>query len=188
LTLNTKNNKTMKTLTKTQKTIIESIVKEFEQFNAPINESDPNDWIEFIINSVDEKRRFIDEIRITNESYDKANASQVLEYINQMNAILNVFGYNCELYHVGNLSGLKFAEYFEVKITWNGHKSDGGYVETTDVFFYPNQVLKENTWYLANASLKIYKKYRGEGMIDSLEGLLKYVAEMIINKRKSLIK
>lgn len=179
----------MKTLTKTQQAIINSIVKEFESFNAPINESDPNDLIAFINNAINEKQRFIDEIRITNEAYDRANDSQVIEYIDQMNSILDVFGYNCKLYYAKEESrGRGYKAYFQVRITWNGHKNDRVYDEYSDVFFYPNEVCKENTWHLADASIRIYKKYMKNEMIDSLDELLKYVAEMIIVKRKSLIK
>jgi hypothetical protein len=164
-------------------------VKEFETFNAPINESDPNDLIAFINNAINEKQRFIDETKITNEAYDRANESQVLEYINQMNGILNAFGYYCELYYAKEESyGRGYKEYFKVRITWSGHKSDRGYDEQSDLFFYPNQGRKENTYYLADSNITIYKKYGRDEMIESLEGLLKYVAEMIINKRKSLIK
>jgi hypothetical protein len=179
----------MKSLTKTQQEIVNSIVKEFETFNAPINDADPNDLLAFINNAINEKQRFIDEIKITNEAYDRANESQVIEYIDQMNSILNSFGYYCELYYAKEESnGRGYKEYFQVRITWSGHKNDRYFDEHSEIFFFSNAVLKENTWHLANASLKIYKKYRGDEIIESLDGLLKYVAEMIIVKRKSLIK
>lgn len=179
----------MKSLTKTQQEIVNSIVKEFETFNAPINESDPNDLIAFINNALEEKQGFIDEIKITNKAYDKANENQVLEYVNQMNGVLNVFGYDCELLEPSR-SGFSrdYALYFQVKITWIGHKKDNGLVEYTDIFFYANHVIEENTPYLADASIRIYKKYLREDKIDSLDDLLKYVADLIINKKKSLIK
>ena len=179
----------MKTLTKTQKTIIESIVKEFEQFNVPTSGADTNDLIAFINNAVDEKKRFVDEIKITNKAYDKANQSQVLEYVNQMNGVLNIFGYDCELLEPSRSGfGRDYALYFQVKITWSGHKKDNGLLEYTDIFFYANNVIEENTPYLADASIRIYKKYLREDKIDSLDDLLKYVADLIIKKRKSLIK
>jgi hypothetical protein len=179
----------MKSLTKTQQEIVNSIVKEFETFNAPINESDPNDLIAFINNALGEKQRFVNEVKITNEAYDKANESQVVEYVNEMNAILNVFGYYCELEKPNrSRTGITFAQYFKVKITWVGCLSHTGYVMTTDVFFHSNIAHKENTPYLLNSSLGIYKKYSGEEKIHSFESLLKYVAELIIEKQKSLIK
>ena len=151
----------MKTLTKTQKTIIDSIVKEFEQFNAPIVESDPNDLIAFINNALNDKKRFIDEVKITNKAYDKANESQVMEYINQMNSILNAFGYYCELYYAKEEStGRGYKEYFKVRITWSGHKNDLRFDEHSEIFFTPNQARKENTYYLADASITISKKFK----------------------------
>jgi hypothetical protein len=179
----------MKTLTKTQQEIVNSIVNEFETFNAPINDADPNDLISFINNALNEKQRFVDEVKITNKAYDIANESQVMEYVNEMNAILDAFGYYCELEKPSrSVTGITFAQYFKVKITWTGHRTHIGYVVTSDVFFHPNISLKEGTTYLFNSSLNIYKKYCGEGKIDSFDGLMKYVAEMIIEKQKSLIK
>lgn len=179
----------MKTLTKTQQEIVNSIVKEFETFNAPINDADPNDLIAFINNALNEKQRFVDEVKITNKAYDTANESQVMEYVNEMNAILNVFGYYCELEKPSrSVTGITFAQYFKVRITWTGHLSHIGYAMTTDVFFHSNISYKENTPYLLNSSLNIHKKYSREDKIDSFEGLMKYVAEMIIEKQKSLIK
>ena len=181
----------MKSLTKTQQEIVNSIVKEFETFNAPIKGSDPNDLIAFINNALNEKQRFIDEIKITNNAYDKANENQVLEYVNQMNAILNVFGYDCEIEYIARSSDKNrdYAEYFKVQIIWRGHFDDRYNDEQyTNIYFHVCECWKESTWHLLNSSLKICKDYTSKNTLDSLDELLKYVAEMIIEKQKSLIK
>jgi hypothetical protein len=182
----------MKSLTKTQQEIVNSIVKEFEKFNTPTKESNPNDLIAFINNALNEKQGFIDEIKITNKAYDKANENKVLEYVNQMNAILNVFGYECEIKYIARSrgNGRDYAEYFKVRIIWRGHFDDRytSDEQYTDVYFHVYECWKESTWHLLNSSLKICKDYTSKNTLDSLDDLLKYVAEMIIAKQKSLIK
>jgi hypothetical protein len=180
----------MKNLTQTQQQIVNSIIDEFESFNAPISESKHNDLIAYINGAIDEKQKFADEIKLTDMAYDKANVEKVTEYINQLNALLNQFGYQCDFEYESRLNNKGFAEYFTAKIIWNGHSVPGHsyWVEKTSIFFYANQHLNDGIWYLKDSSIIIQIDHDRTNRMNSLDELLQCVATMIIKKKKSKIK
>jgi hypothetical protein len=180
----------MKNLTQTQQQIVNSIIDEFESLNTPISESKHNDLIAYINGAIDEKQRFADEIKLTNEAYHKANVEKVTEYINQMNALLNQFGYQCDFDYESILNGRGFAEYFTAKITWNGHSVPGHsyWVEKTSIFFYSNQHLNDGIWYLKDSSFLFQLDHNRTDRVNSFDELQKQLANMIITKKKSKIK
>lgn len=178
----------MKNLTDNQQEIINSIISEFESLNKPYH-SDAGDYydlLEYIDSAINEKERFLQEIKITNRAYEDANKQQVLQIVEKLNGLLNRFGYNCEFHYASNFRGLGISEYFAIRINWVGHLSDH---KNTDVYFYSNLANKDGLWYLKDSSLTISKKYSdNQSKLDSVDELLKYVAELIIEKKKSLIK
>lgn len=181
----------MKNLTTTQQEIINSIISEFELLNKPYH-SDAGDYydlLEYIDSAINEKERFLQEIKITNRAYEDANKEQVLQIVDKMNGILNRFGYNCEFHYASDSGGHGISEYFTIRINWVGHLSDHKNTETTSIFFYSNKANKDRLWYLKDSSLTISKKYNdNQSKLNSVDELLKYVADLIIEKKKSLIK
>jgi hypothetical protein len=177
----------MNTLTNTQQNIVDSIIAEFNQINTPPTTAS-DDLVAFIKNQVDEKHRFRQETLLTNEAYDQANTEKVEHIISQMNAILKPFSYYCHLYYACNGHGYGFTEYFQVQIKWDGHMSEHRNVLTTDIFLHSKVATNDRIEYLVDSSLHIYKKYYKQDKIFSTDSLLKYVAELIIEKQKSLIK
>ena len=179
----------MKNLTQTQQQIVNSIIDEFESFNTPISESKHNDLIAYINGAIDDKQRFADEIKLTNKAYDKANVEKVTEYINQMNALLNMFGYQCDFVFGSSENSKGYVETFAARITWNGHFVEGhNWIDKTPIYFYGKEFHKDNIWYLTDSSLRIQIGHDRTTTMNSLDELLQKVAEMIITKKKSKIK
>lgn len=175
----------MNTLTNTQQNIVDSIIAEFNQLNTPPTTAS-DDLVAFIKNQVDEKHRFRQETLLTNEAYDQANTEKVEHIISQMNAILEPFGYYCFSDYVKRGNG--FTEFVQVRIKWDGHMSEHRNVLTTDIYLHSNVGRNDGIEYLVDSSLHIYKNYYKQDKIFSTDSLLKYVAELIIEKQKSLIK
>lgn len=180
----------MKTnLTENQQAIIDSVIAEFNKFNEPSSSSETNDLIEYINQQINAKEKFLREIRISNKLYDKANESQVNDIIEKLNALLNNFGYECKLDYVSNgIQGFDFAQHFEVKIYWNGHLDDYRNTDKTGIYFYSNKSHKEGIYYLEDSTIEIHKTCCKRNKIESVDELLKHVAQLIIAKKKSLIK
>jgi hypothetical protein len=176
-------------LTQTQQTIIDSVIAEFNMLNAPATSPNTDDLIAFINGQIDSQQKFLNEIRITNKLYDEANHSQVDDIVNKLSVLLKNFGYGVELHYASKgIQCHDFVKYFEVKIYWHGHKFYDGNAAYTSLYFYSNVQTKCNISYLKDSTIQIHKTSCKSNMIESVDELMKHVANMIIEKKKSLIK
>jgi hypothetical protein len=177
----------MKNLTKQQRQLVDGIINEFESINKKCSVTECDDLIAMIDGAIDEKQRFMDEIRVSNKAYDQANRIQVLDYISKMNALLNRYGYDCELNYEKRSRG--YAEYFEVMINWHGHYVDGhsDWTQTTSIYFFSIEGVKHDTWHLKDVGFKITESF-GKATLMTFEKLMSKVAEDIIKRKQSLIK
>jgi len=181
----------MKNLTRQQKELVDGIISEFESINKKCSATECDDLIAMIDGAIDEKQRFMDEIRVSNKAYDEANRIQVLDYISKMNALLNRYGYDCVLRYEARSSGnnRNYAEYYQVRINWHGHFSDGyrDFVEYTEIFFNTREALNHNLWHIKEVGVNITLGYREKTFI-TFEELMNHVAQLIIKHKQSLIK
>jgi hypothetical protein len=180
----------MKNLTRQQKELVDGIISEFESINKKCSVTECDDLIAMIDGAIDEKERFRNEIRVSNKSYDDANRIQVLDYICKMNALLNRYGYDCELkYESRTGTDRNYAEYYQVKINWHGHSRNGHshIVDYTEIYFNTRDALNHNLWHIKEVGVNITLGYREKTFI-TFEELMNHVAQLIIKHKQSLIK
>jgi hypothetical protein len=168
-------------LTDTQKVILDFISLEFKKLNTATDNLRDDSLFSYIEEELGKKAKLVEEKRITNAAYDKANENQVLDIVEKMNKLLNRFGYSCELgLYKGGRDIRGMVEYFKVEIDFGGN--------TKDIFFHACVACEDGVSFLKSPKLDIYKEYPKRDYIESVDSMLKYVADLIIYHKKQNIK
>lgn len=179
----------MKNLTQKQQEIMLNLEQQFSEINKYQSIEDTNDLFKYINAQIDVKKKFIDDITITNAVYDEAIESQVRSICDSVDNLLTEYGYKITINPpIRNGCGVTYCREYTAEISWYGHKTDTNRTETKTIYFKANIGNIHNVPYLVDSSVRIFDGYKDEDRVKSVDDLMKSIANMIIAKKKSLIK